>query len=102
MAYNAILGRPTIAKFMFGVDYAYQTMNILGHKGVISIRGDKCMALKCGTRSLKLVEKIPSYEVNLVEGEPKHSEPKVAPKPGDDVKTVRLDQASHLTTFRSC
>ena len=40
LPYNAILGRPALAKFMAAVHYAYNTLKIPGPAGVISIKAD--------------------------------------------------------------
>ena len=40
LPYNAILGRPSLAKFMAAVLYAYNTLKLPGPAGVISIKAD--------------------------------------------------------------
>lgn len=40
MAYNAILGRPALAKFLMATHYGYQCLKMLGPKGVITIHCD--------------------------------------------------------------
>ena len=40
LPYNAILGRPPLAKFMAAVHYAYNTLKLPGLAGVISIKAD--------------------------------------------------------------
>jgi hypothetical protein len=40
LPYNAILGRPALAKFMAAVHYAYNTLKLPGPAGVISIKAD--------------------------------------------------------------
>lgn len=46
-AYNAILGRPALAKFMVVVHYAYSTLKILGPSGIISVKTDVRGAVYC-------------------------------------------------------
>ncbi|XP_034580880.1 uncharacterized protein [Setaria viridis] len=38
LPYNAILGRPALAKFMAAVHYAYLTLKIPGPSGIISVK----------------------------------------------------------------
>ncbi|XP_062224581.1 uncharacterized protein LOC133923163 [Phragmites australis] len=54
--YNVILGCLMLGKFMAGVHYAYQTLKIPGPKGVITVKGDQCVAIKCDKQSLEMVE----------------------------------------------
>ena len=46
-AYNTILGRPTLARFLMAAHYGYQCLKMPGPKGVITINCDKKMALTC-------------------------------------------------------
>ncbi|XP_062180592.1 uncharacterized protein LOC133884991 [Phragmites australis] len=54
MAYNAILGRPTLAKFMAATHYAYQCEKMLGPEGDTTIRGSPKAGLRCDKRSLDI------------------------------------------------
>lgn len=49
-AYNGILGRPALAKFMVASQYAYNTVKMPGPVGVIIINADKRDALICTNR----------------------------------------------------
>ncbi|KAI4996272.1 hypothetical protein ZWY2020_048038 [Hordeum vulgare] len=49
-AYNGILGRPVLAKFMEASHYAYNTLKMLGPISVISVNTDKKDALVCTNR----------------------------------------------------
>ena len=98
-AYNAILGRPALAKFLMATHYGYQCLKMPGPKGVITIHCDKKMAHTCDRRSLEMVGQIPAREEK---GQPstKCSKPKAAPKPNDQVKEVPLDQEEPSKTVR--
>lgn len=62
--YNAILGRPALAKFSMATHYGYQCLKMPGPKGVITIHCDKKMAHTCDHRSLEMVGQIPTREEN--------------------------------------
>ncbi|KAI4975886.1 hypothetical protein ZWY2020_049493 [Hordeum vulgare] len=49
-AYNGILGRPALAKFMVASHYAYNTLKMPGPIGVINVNTDKKDALVCTNR----------------------------------------------------
>ncbi|XP_020169631.1 uncharacterized protein [Aegilops tauschii subsp. strangulata] len=46
-AYHALLGRPTLAKFMAVPHYAYLKMKLPGPKGLITVAGDYRKSLEC-------------------------------------------------------
>ena len=46
-AYHAILGRPTLTKYMVVLHYVYLMMKMSGPRGVISVRGDMRVAYDC-------------------------------------------------------
>ncbi|XP_062230322.1 uncharacterized protein LOC133928048 [Phragmites australis] len=54
--YNMILSHPMLGKFMAVVHYAYQTLKILGPKGIITVREDKHAVVKCDKQILDMVE----------------------------------------------
>ena len=64
-AYNGILGRPALAKFLIATHYGYQSLKMPGPKGVITIRDDRKMAYACVRKSLELVDELPTREINL-------------------------------------
>ncbi len=59
-AYNAIIGRTTLAKFMATSHYAYQVLKMPGLKGTITIQGNAKLAVQCNKRSLDMVEQLPT------------------------------------------
>nr|AAS01973.1 retrotransposon protein, putative, Ty3-gypsy sub-class [Oryza sativa Japonica Group] len=59
-AYNAIIGRTALAKFMAASHYAYQVLKMPGPKGTITIQGNTKLAVQCDKRSLDIVEQTPS------------------------------------------
>nr|AAN09865.1 putative polyprotein [Oryza sativa Japonica Group] len=59
-AYNTIIGRTALAKFMAASHYAYQVLKIPGPKGTIIIQGNAKLAVQCDKRSLDMVEQTPS------------------------------------------
>ncbi|XP_062217680.1 uncharacterized protein LOC133917865 [Phragmites australis] len=56
MAYNVIQGHLMLGKFMAVVHYTYQTLKILGPKGIITVRGDQRAAVKYDKQSLDMIE----------------------------------------------
>ena len=62
VAYNAILGRPTLARLLMVAHYGYQCLKLPGPKGVITICCDKKMTLTCDHKSLEMVGQIPTRE----------------------------------------
>nr|AAX96740.1 retrotransposon protein, putative, Ty3-gypsy sub-class [Oryza sativa Japonica Group]ABA91942.1 retrotransposon protein, putative, Ty3-gypsy subclass [Oryza sativa Japonica Group] len=59
-AYNAIIGRTALAKFMATSHYAYQVLKMPGPKGTITIQGNTKLAVQCDKWSLDMVEQMPS------------------------------------------
>jgi len=55
-AYHAILGQPTLAKFMAVPHYAYLVMKMPSPAGVLSLRANLSVAYACETESLALAE----------------------------------------------
>ena len=100
MTYNAILGQPTLAKFLMDARYVYQCLKMLGPKGVITIHYDKKMTHTCDRRSLEMVGQIPTREENKGQPSTKQLKPKAAPKPNDQVKEVPLDPEEPSKTVR--
>jgi hypothetical protein len=52
IAYNCILRRPFLLKFMVVVHIAYATIKMHGPKGVITLKSDQCDALACENEAL--------------------------------------------------
>ena len=55
LPYNAILGRPALAKFMATVHYAYSTLKIPRPSGVITIKADVKGAVHCAEKLFEAV-----------------------------------------------
>ena len=55
-AYHAILGRPTLAKFMDVPHYAYLVLKMPLPKGVLALRANLSIAYACEIESLSLAE----------------------------------------------
>ena len=55
LPYNAILGRPALAKFMAAVHYACNTLKIPGPSGVISIKAYVKRSVNCAERLYEAV-----------------------------------------------
>ena len=86
-AYNAVLGRPALAKFMAATHYAYGCLKIPGPKEVITIATDVKAGLRCDKRSLDLAGQ------HAERKEVKHPRPKVVVKPHGEDKLIPLDPA---------
>ncbi|KAM3189923.1 hypothetical protein ACQJBY_068275 [Aegilops geniculata] len=56
--YHALLGRPTLAKFMAVPHYVYLKMKLPSPKGLITITGDYRKSLECAQASAKLAESL--------------------------------------------
>jgi hypothetical protein len=54
--YQALLGRPALAKFMAVPHYAYLKMKVLGPRGIITITGSFKKSLACAKESSQLAE----------------------------------------------
>ena len=54
-AYNAVLGRPGLAKFMAVPHYTYLVLKMPGPAGVITLRGDPKKAYECNKGSCDMV-----------------------------------------------
>ena len=63
LPYNAILGRPALAKFMAAVHYAYNTLKLPGPSGVISIKADVKGSVHCVERLYEAVAATSSDDV---------------------------------------
>jgi hypothetical protein len=56
-SYHAILGRPTLAKFMAIPHYPYLLLKMPGPNGVLSLRGDLKRAFDCDVQAIQIVAK---------------------------------------------
>ncbi|XP_062197370.1 uncharacterized protein LOC133900285 [Phragmites australis] len=66
-AYNAILERLAITKFMANSHYTYQAIKIPGPTGVITVVGNAKTALHCDKRSLDMVKLTPGSQPETAE-----------------------------------
>nr|ABF96095.1 retrotransposon protein, putative, Ty3-gypsy subclass [Oryza sativa Japonica Group] len=92
-AYNAIIGRTALAKFMAASHYAYQVLKMPGPKGTITIQGNAKLAVQCDKRSLDMVEQTLSPPATT-EPPKKMSKTNKTPKPDGAIKTVPLSSAN--------
>ena len=94
MAYNVILGRPTITKFIVATHYTYQCMKISGPEGIITIRGCTKAGLYCDKQSLDMATQ------HQPDKELKNSRPKAVMKSHSEVKTVPSDPTEPSKTIQ--
>nr|AAM93705.1 putative gag-pol precursor [Oryza sativa Japonica Group] len=98
-AYNAIIGRTALAKFMAASHYAYQVLKMLGPKGTITIQGNAKLAVQCDKRSLDMVEQTPSPPATT-EPPKKASKTNKTSKPDGAIKIVPLSSANPDKTVK--
>ena len=60
-SYNAILGRPALAKFMAVPHYVYMIMKLPGPHGVITVPSSPKEAFMCDRASLETVGQLPKH-----------------------------------------
>jgi hypothetical protein len=56
-SYHAILGRPTLAKFMAIPHYLYLLLKLLGSHGILSLRCDLKRAFDCDIQAIQIIAK---------------------------------------------
>jgi hypothetical protein len=56
-SYHAILRRPALAKFMAILHYPYLLLKMLGHNGVLSLRGDLKLAFDHDVQAIQITAK---------------------------------------------
>ncbi|XP_062230045.1 uncharacterized protein LOC133927605 [Phragmites australis] len=98
-AYNVILGRPMLGKFMVVVRYAYQVLKISGPKGIIIVKGDQCAMVKCDKQSLEMVEHFYQITTTSRDIESKHLRIQATGKSKDSAKDSKF--VSLADTFKS-
>jgi hypothetical protein len=95
--YHALLGRPTLAKFMAILHYAYLKMKLPGPRGVITITGFYKKSIECTRASSKLAEALVIAEkmrqllqrvVLTQPGRPASSQPAPCLKPTSGTKEI--------------
>ena len=102
-AYNAILGRPSLTKFMAATHHSYQSTKIPSPKGVISMQGNNSTALNCDRKSLEFVDQLPLIDPNDAVNPNKATKaerPKAIPEPNEKVKQVPLTSNDQSKTMQ--
>jgi hypothetical protein len=98
--YHALLGRPTLVKFMAVPHYAYLKMKLPGPRGVITVTGCYKKSIECARASSKLAKALVIAEekrqllqrVAAVQpGRPASSLPTPHLKPANNAKEVPLE-----------
>ena len=64
LPYNAILGRPALAKFKVAMHYAYNTLKILGPSWVIFVKADVKGSVHCAEKLYEAIGLRPQTMVN--------------------------------------
>jgi len=91
LLYNAILGRPALAKFMAAVHYANNTLKFPSPAGVISIKADVKGSVHCAERLYEVVATASSDDVEHPEPSTHpSSKQRLSPDSCALTKTVRL------------
>ena len=97
-SYHAILGRPTLAKFMAVPHYVYLLLKMPGNSGVLSLRGDLLKSFECDNEAIDhaATTRVPSSvseifaaakELSLKESMPSKKPTQSSVKPTSDVGT---------------
>jgi hypothetical protein len=98
--YHALLGRPTLAKFMANPHYAYLKMKLPGPRGVITVTRCYKKSIECARASSKLAEAlvIAEEKCQLLQwvaatqpGRPAWSQPASCLKPASGTKEIPLE-----------
>nr|ABB46607.2 retrotransposon protein, putative, Ty3-gypsy subclass [Oryza sativa Japonica Group] len=98
-AYNAIIGRTALVKFMAASHYAYEVLKMPGPKGTITIQGNAKLAVQCDKQSLDMVEHMPSPPATT-EPPKKVIKTTKTPKPDGAIKIVPLSSANPDKTVK--
>ena len=103
--YHALLGRPTLAKFMAVPHYAYLRMKMPSSRGILTVAGDYRKSPACTAESSRLAKSLViATEKRLLERvvamagkqpemspDPKESEAEGSFKPAKETKKIPLD-----------
>ena len=102
--YQALLGRPALAKFMAVPHYAYLKMKMPSSKGTLTVAGDYRKSCACAAESSQLAESLVMAERRLLDRvvvmagkqpemspNPKESEADGSFKPAKETKRIPLD-----------
>jgi hypothetical protein len=101
--YHAILGKPTIAKFMVVPHYTYIVLKMSSPAGVLSLQGDLKISFDCDTEAVELAttnkvpnammeiyaafKKLATTELEL----PENSDTANKPQPSEEVQVKAID-----------
>jgi hypothetical protein len=88
--YNAIIGRPGLAKFMAIPHYSYMMLKIAGPQGIITMRADFQGAAKCYRGAI---------QTTLTVGPPTAPPMRADIKPEEDL-TIPTNEAQVVTSIR--
>jgi hypothetical protein len=101
--YQALLGRPALAKYMAVPHYAYLKMKLPGPRGVITVSGSFKKSLACAKESSQLAEALVIAEekrqllhrMELTQQDvPVRQSPMELFKPVNDTKKILLDESA--------
>jgi hypothetical protein len=94
-SYHAILGRPTIAKFMAVPHYTYLVLKMLSPAGVLSLQGDLKISFDCDTEAVELAatNQVPNamMEIYAALDIPEKSDKANKPQPSKEVQVKAID-----------
>jgi hypothetical protein len=102
-SYHAILGRPTIAKFMAVPHYTYLVIKMPCSAGVLSLQGDLKISFDCDTEAVELVatNQVPNAMMEIYVASkklapseldiPEKSDNANKPQPAEEVQVKTID-----------
>jgi hypothetical protein len=116
-SYHAILGRPTIAKFMVVPHYTYLVLKMPSSAGVLSLQGDLKISFDCDIEALELAatNQVPNAMMEIYVASkklapseldiPEKSDTANKPQPAEEVQVKTIDlgtgDSSKATTIRA-
>jgi hypothetical protein len=102
-SYHAILGRPSIAKFMAVTHYTYLVLKMPSPAGVLSLQGDLKISFDCDTEVVELAatNQVPNAMIEIYAASkkldptelkiPEKSDTANKPQPSEDVQVKVID-----------
>jgi hypothetical protein len=102
-SYHAILGRPTIAKFMVVPHYTYLVLKMQSPAGVLSLQGDLKISFNCDTEAVELAatNQVPNAMMEIYAASkklapteldiPEKSDTANKPQPSEEVQVKAID-----------
>jgi hypothetical protein len=106
--YNAIIGRPGLAKFMSILHYSYMILKIPGLQGIITVRADFQGAAECFRGAIQAALTVGPLTTSPVEANTKPEEDLVIPtneaqavtsiRPTEETKRINLGFADERKT----